>query len=82
MVKRLTSYPKRYLAHTALSLSLAGVAAVDLVADPPLAGRYVESFVMQRLRPQGAAVRGALSHVRTGAGEREVDAVVEVGTDV
>ena len=37
---------------------------------------------MQQLRPQVDIVRGALSHLRTGAGEREVDAVVEVGLDV
>lgn len=81
-VKRLTTYPKRYLADAALSLSLAGVGVDSLTADPTLAGRYVESFVMQQLRPQVDAVRGALSHLRTGAGEREADAVVELGTDV
>ena len=81
-VKRLTTYPKRYLADTALSLSLAGIAVPDIVADPTRAGRYVESFVMQQLRPQVTAVRGWLSHLRTGAGEREIDAIIEVGTDV
>ncbi len=81
-VKRLTRYPKRYLADTALSLSLAGLDVPDLVRDPTLAGRYVESFAMQQLRPQVDAVRGSLSHLRTGAGEREIDAIVEVGIDV
>jgi uncharacterized protein len=81
-LKRLTSYPKRYLADTALSLALAGVDAVGLAADPSLAGTYVESHVMQQLRPQVDAVGGMLTHLRTGAGEHEVDAVVEVGRDV
>ena len=56
--------------------------ARPLIADPPLAGRYLESFFMQQLRPQVDGVRGFLSHLRTSAGEREVDAVVEVGLDV
>lgn len=81
-LKRLTTYPKRYLADVALSLSLAGVDADVLTEDPTLAGRYVESFAMQQLRPQIDLVRGALSHLRTGAGEREIDGIVEVGTDV
>ena len=81
-LKRLTSYPKRYLADTALSLALAGVDAGSLGGDPALAGRYLESYVMQQLRPQVDAIGGVLTHMRTGAGEHEVDAVVEVGRDV
>ena len=34
---------------------------------------------MQQLRPQVDALGGHASHLRTGAGEREVDAVVELG---
>ena len=81
-LKRLTSYPKRFLADTALSLALAGIDAGDLAGDPTLAGRYLESYVLQQLRPQVDAIGGVLSHVRTGAGEHEVDAVVEVGRAV
>jgi predicted AAA+ superfamily ATPase len=76
---RLTAYPKRHLADTAMALALSGLTAEDLKTDPSTAGRYLESFVMQQLRPQVDAVGGALMHVRTGAGAREVDAVVEVG---
>lgn len=81
-LKRLTTYPKRYLADVALSLSLAGIDADGLTADPTLAGRYIESFALQQLRPQVDLVRGALSHLRTGAGEREIDGIVEVGTEL
>ena len=81
-LKRLTSYPKRYLADTALSLVLAGVDVAQLVGDPSLAGRYLESYVMQQLRPQVDAIGGVLRHMRTGAGEHEVDAAIEVGSDV
>lgn len=76
---RLTSYPKRFLADTALALALADVSPEDLRADPATSGRYLESFVMQQLRPQADGVAGTLLHLRTGAGEREVDALVEKG---
>lgn len=76
-LKRLTSYPKRCLADTALALVLAGVATDQLESDPALAGNFLESFVVQQLRPQADALGLALSHLRTGAGEREVDIVVE-----
>lgn len=81
-LKRLTSYPKRYLADVALSLALAGIDAGRLTGDPTLAGRYLESYVMQQVRPQVDAIGGVLTHLRTGAGEHEVDAVVEVGRNV
>lgn len=78
-LKRLTTYPKRFLADTALALTLAQLDADVLRSDPRLAGGYLESFVVQQLRPQVDAVGAVLSHVRTGAGEREVDTVVEHG---
>ena len=79
---RLTTYPKRYLADTALALALAGITPTDLKAEPSLAGRYLESYVMQQLRPQVDAVGGSLLHLRTGAGEHEVDAIVAVGLKI
>jgi predicted AAA+ superfamily ATPase len=81
-LKRLTSYSKRYLADTALALALAGVDVGRLRSDPSLAGRYLESYVLSQLRPQVDTVGGVLTHLRTGAGEHEVDAVVEIGRDV
>lgn len=81
-LKRLTSYPKRYLADTALALALADIRVEDLRASPSLSGHYLESFVMQQLRPQVDLARGALTHLRTGGGEREVDAVIEAGHEV
>lgn len=78
-LKRLTAYPKRFLADTALALTLAGVQTDELHAHTPGFGPYLESFVMQQLRPHVDQVRGALLHLRTGAGEREVDAVIEIG---
>ena len=78
-LKRLTSYPKRFLADTALALTLAGIGAERLESDPRLVGPYLASAVLQQLRPQVDVAGGQLFHVRTGAGEREVDALVEVG---
>lgn len=75
---RLTAYPKRLLADVAMSLTLAQVSSARLASDPRLAGAYFESFVVQQLRPQADAIGAGLSHLRTGAGEREVDTVVEV----
>ncbi|MFN8080120.1 MAG: DUF4143 domain-containing protein [Kineosporiaceae bacterium] len=79
---RLTSYPKRFLADTALTLALAEMGVDQLRQEPTSAGRLLESYVAQQLRPQVDALRGNLFHVRTGAGEREVDFVVEVGGTV
>ena len=81
-LKRLTSYPKRFTSDVALALTLAGLDVDLLAADPGLAGHYVESFVVQQLRPQVDAVRGAMFHLRTGSGEREIDVIVEVGTSI
>lgn len=77
-LKRLTAYPKRFLADTALALALAGLDVEDLESTPRLSGPYLESFVAQQLRPQVDLVRGALFHLRTGGGEREVDAVLAI----
>lgn len=81
-LKRLTTYPKRFLGDTALALALAGVDRATLEAEPATTGRYFESFVMQQLRPQVDAVHGRLAHLRTSGGEREIDAIVEVGQTV
>jgi hypothetical protein len=78
-LKRLTSYPKRFLADVSLSLALAEIDTNRLRDTPSLAGHYIESFAMQQLRPQIDKARGSLTHLRTAAGEREVDAVIEVG---
>lgn len=79
-LKRLTTYPKRFLADTALSLALARVSRGDLRRDPAMAGRYVESYVVQQLRPQAQVLGARLSHVRTSGGDHEVDLLVELGS--
>ena len=81
-LKRLTSYPKRFLADTAMALVLSNLRIEDLRADPTLAGRFLESYVVQQLRPQADLVHRGLMHVRTGAGEHEVDALLETPSGV
>lgn len=78
-LKRLTAYPKRFLADTAMALALSDLTASDLRGDPATAGHYLESFVMQQVRPQVDALGGSVLHLRTGAGEREIDALIETG---
>ena len=78
-LKRLTAYPKRFLADTALAVHLA---AIDVEADPTALGPYLESFVMQQIRPQADRVGGLVSHLRTGSSEREIDVVIDVRGDL
>jgi len=81
-LRRLTAYPKWFLADTALALALADLTTAELATSPALTGRFLEAFVMQQLRTQADQVRGHVLHVRTGAGEREIDAVVETPAGV
>lgn len=81
-LKRLTTYPKRFLADTALALTLAEVSEHDLRSDGVLAGQFLEAFVMQQLRPHVDIAGGTLLHLRTSAGEHEVDAVVALGNQI
>ena len=78
-LKRITSYPKRHLADTALALALAGIDVDELSIDPTLAGRFVEWFVVAQLRPEVDAASGHLSHLRTRGGDHEVDIVIDIG---
>lgn len=81
VLKRLTSYPKRFLSDTALALTLAGLTAGDLKADPALAGRFVESYVAQQLRPLADPIGNRLWHLRTAGGTHEVDFILDIGSD-
>ncbi len=78
-LRRLTSFPKRYSCDAGLALSLAGLDARDLAGDPTRAGAYFESFVAAQLRPELEAIDGAMYHLRTKAGEREIDLILEIG---
>lgn len=81
-LKRLTSYPKRHLADVALALRLAGLEPPAAGGDLTDLGAYLESFVVQQLRPQIDGIGGHALHLRTGSNEREIDVVVEFGNAV
>ncbi|MFN8098720.1 MAG: DUF4143 domain-containing protein [Dermatophilaceae bacterium] len=81
-LKRLTAYPKRFLADTALALTLSDLDADGLRADPTVAGHYLEAYAVQQLRPQADLIGATLRHVRTSAGEREVDIAIETAQGV
>lgn len=78
-LSKLTNYPKRFLSDTALALSLAGHTARQLNEDPSLAGHYVESFVLQQLRPHLSTHDANAAHVRTAGGAHEVDLLIDLG---
>lgn len=77
-LKRLTSYPKWLLADTALALAVANVRREDLQSNRTLVGHYLESFVVQQLRPHAQTLGAQMSHIRTGSEGREIDLLVEV----
>jgi hypothetical protein len=79
---RLVKSPKLYLADSGLAASLAGAGDVDRLAEDPLRGALLETYVGQDLRglleaewPEAGL---AFWHVQ---GRHEVDFVVEVGRD-
>lgn len=81
-LKRLTTYPKRQLVDAALALAVARVTPEELRRDPTLEGRYLESFVVAQLRPECDAIGAEMWHLRSKAGEREVDLVIEHHDDL
>ena len=78
-LKRVTALAKRYFVDTALALALAGIGTEQLRRDPALAGHYFDSFVASQIRSEIGVARGVLHHVRTKAGEHEIDMVIEIG---
>ena len=76
-LSRVTRYPRRFYADTALSLALAHMSPRDLDGDTTLARRYVESYTVAQVRPQADALGGTVYHLRTYSGGREVDTIIE-----
>lgn len=78
-ISRLQQAPKHQLADPALAASLLGVSADALLgpAGAHLTGPLFESLVTLGVRVAAQAAEARVSHLRTNAGEREVDLVVE-----
>lgn len=88
-IARLTEPPKHHLADPALAASLLEITDERLLTgDDPAApvprdgtflGALFESLVTQSVRVYAQAAEASVGHLRTYAGEREIDLVVERG---
>lgn len=86
-IRRLVAAPQHHLADPALTARLLGVAERTLlesrdettaeVRDGTLLGRLFESLVALNLRVYAQAAEATVGHLRTQAGEHEVDFIVE-----
>lgn len=76
---RLQRSPKHQLADPALAARLLGLSASSLVTGPgaAMAGPLFESLVTLGVRVMAQAAEARVSHLRTSAGDREVDLIVE-----
>lgn len=82
-LKRIVKTPKLHLGDTGLACAVLGIDAMALVADRPLLGRLLETFVHQELRrmASGHPDPHAFHHYRDKDGA-EVDIVIERGQAV
>jgi predicted AAA+ superfamily ATPase len=88
-IARLTEPPKHHLADPALATTLLGLDSRRLLAgdEPAIAiprdgtflGALFESLVTQSVRVYARAADASVGHLRTFAGEREIDLIVERG---
>ena len=88
-IARLTEPPKHHLADPALATTLLGLTSGQLLAgeEPGIAiprdgtflGALFESLVTQSVRVYSQAAEASVGHLRTFAGEREIDLIVERG---
>jgi predicted AAA+ superfamily ATPase len=88
-IARLTEPPKHHLADPALATTLLGLDSGRLLAgdEPGIAlprdgtflGALFESLVTQSVRVYAQSAEARVGHLRTFAGEREIDLIVERG---
>jgi predicted AAA+ superfamily ATPase len=88
-IARLTEPPKHHLADPALATSLLGLDRKRLLAgegpgvaiprDGTFLGALFESLVTQSVRVYAQAAEARVGHLRTFAGKREIDIIVERG---
>lgn len=88
-IARLTEPPKHHLADAALAATLLGLRSEQLLAgnepslamprDGTLLGALFESLVTQSVRVYAQAAEASVGHLRSYAGEREVDLIVDRG---
>lgn len=86
-IARLTAAPKHQLVDPALAARLLGIGSPAALInpastqhrDPNLLGALFESLVGLGVRVYAQAAEASVSHLRTAAGEREVDLIIERG---
>lgn len=80
-LKRLVLQPKRYVVDTALLAHLLRLDVNGVLRDGDLLGRILDTFVAAQLRPELglSPERPRLHHLRTKAGEHEIDLLLELG---
>lgn len=78
-LSRLVKLPKRYLTDAALLPAALGLGVDEVVGDPDLVGRVLDTFVCAQLRAQlGTRVpTPRLHHLRDQDGSHEVDIILE-----
>jgi uncharacterized protein len=80
-LSRLVRARKRYVVDAGLVGSALRLTAADVLADPDLFGRLIDTFAVAQLRPEAGLADQPLSmsHLRDKNGRREVDLIVELG---
>lgn len=80
-LSRLIKTAKRYMVDTSLAATAAGISAEAILANGDLVGRYFDAFATAQLRAEIALTypRPIFHHLRTEAGRREIDLVLEIG---
>lgn len=80
-LSRLIKTAKRYIVDTSLAATAAGLSAEAILDNGDLVGRYFDAFATAQLRAEIALMypRPILHHLRTEAGRREIDLVIEIG---
>ena len=81
---RLVKSAKRYLVDPALITTALGLDVTAVLRDGDLLGRVLDTFVVAQLRAEVeiGPTRSRLHHFREKEGRREVDLIVEVGTNL
>jgi uncharacterized protein len=79
---RLVKTPKRYITDSGLASSILGLDHEGIFRDGDALGRLLDTFVAAQLRPELATRTSEphMAHLRTEKGVREIDLILDLGT--